>query len=171
MPGSWEVEEFRYHLQPGYIFTSTEPALISAVLGTCVAVCIWDRRLKTGGMNHFLFPRTGRRAKTTPQFGNVALTALIRMMLSQGSRIQDMEAQIFGGGRRSLNDSESVGVKNVKIARKLLKKNGIPVVSEDVGGIKGRRVLYHTGTNETIIMKTHRLRRGDFYPYGDRLRA
>jgi len=57
----------------------------------------------------------------------------------------------------------------VTIARKILKKRGIPVVSEDVGGLKGRRLIFHTGTNETMVMKTHRIRRGDYFPYRQRL--
>ncbi|MFH1135808.1 MAG: chemotaxis protein CheD [Pseudomonadota bacterium] len=120
-------------------------------------------------MNHYLYPKAGRGAKTTAQFGNVAVLALIRLMQSQGSRLEDMEAQIFGGGSRGLFDHSRVGRKNVKIARKILKKKGIPVVSEDVGGIKGRRVLFHTGTNEAIVMKTHRIRRGDWHPYRERI--
>ena len=50
MPETNQVEPYRYHLQPGYIFTSPEPALVTAVVGTCVAVCLYDRRLKYGGM-------------------------------------------------------------------------------------------------------------------------
>jgi chemotaxis protein CheD len=169
MPGQKEIEPYKYHLEPGYIFASDEPALISTVVGTCVAVCIYDRRLKSGGMNHYFFPRAGRRDKTTAQFGNVAIQALIRMMIGLGSRIEDMEAQIFGGGSRLMNDSSCVGRKNLKIARKILKKRGIPVVSEDTGGIKGRRVIFHTGTNEAIVMKTHKIRRGDWHPYRGRL--
>lgn len=165
-----EIEVYRYHLQPGYIFSSVEPSLVSAVVGTCVAICLHDRRLKSGGMNHFLFPKAGWRTKTTPQYGNVAVPALIRMMMSQGSRIEDMEAQIIGGASKGFGDpSGDVGRKNVKMARKILKKKGIPIVSEDTGGIKGRRVLFHTMTNEAIIMKTHKLRHGDFYPYRERL--
>lgn len=169
MPSSKELEPFTYHLQPGYIFSSSDPALVSTIVGTCVAVCLHDRRLKTGGMNHYLYPKTPRRAKTTGRFGNVALPALLKMMVSQGSRLEDMEAQIFGGGSRLLNDPSSLGRKNVKLARKFLKKKGIPIVSEDVGGVKGRRVVFHTRTNEAIVMKTHRIRRGDWAPYRERL--
>ncbi|MEW5722126.1 MAG: chemotaxis protein CheD, partial [Thermodesulfobacteriota bacterium] len=169
MPENREVEVFRYLLQPGYIFTSSEPSLVTTVVGTCVAVCLYDRRRKMGGMNHFLYPKAGRREKTTPQFGNVAIPALIRMMVSQGCREEDMEAQLFGGGSGYLNDPHGVGRQNVKMARKILKKRGIPIVSEDVGGTKGRRLIYHTWTNEAIVMKTHRLRRGDWYPYRARL--
>jgi chemotaxis protein CheD len=169
MPASNEIEVFRYHLQPGFMFTSLDPALVTTVVGSCVAVCIYDRRLKAGGINHYFFPKAGRGVKKTPQFGNVAIPALIRLMISQGSRVEDMEAQIFGGGWRRLNDMGSMGKKNVKIAHKILKKKGIPVVSEDTGGIKGRRVVFHTGTNEVIVMKTHQVRQGDWHPYRSRL--
>jgi chemotaxis protein CheD len=169
MAGMNEIEVFRYHLQPGYIFSSLEPALISTVVGSCVAVCLFDRRLQFGGMNHFLYSKVPWRGKTTAQYGDVALPALIRIMTHQGSRVQDLEAQLFGGAARSLDDHWDMGLKNVKVARKILKKNGIPIVSEDVGGVKGRRLIYHTRTNETVVMKTHRLRRGDYYPYRFRL--
>ncbi|MEW6262864.1 MAG: chemotaxis protein CheD [Thermodesulfobacteriota bacterium] len=171
MPGTHEIEVFKYHLQRGYIFTSTEPVMVTTVVGSCVAVCLYDRRLKCGGMNHFLYPKAGRRDRTTPQFGNVAVPALIRMMVSQGSRVEDMEAQIFGGATTGPRDRRDMGSRNVKIARKILKKKGIPIVSEDVGGIKGRRVLFHTFTNESMVMKTSKVRRGDFYPYRERLTA
>ncbi|MBF0530672.1 MAG: chemotaxis protein CheD [Deltaproteobacteria bacterium] len=172
MTTTTEIEVYRYHLQPGYIFSTVEPSLVTAIVGTCVAVCLHDRRLKTGGINHFLYPKAGWLNKTTPQFGDVAIPALIRMMLSQGSRIEDLEAQIIGGASKSWNDlSSDIGKKNVKIARKILKSKGIPIVSEDVGGLKGRRIVFHTMTNETIIMKTNKLRRGDFYPYRERITA
>jgi chemotaxis protein CheD len=169
MPDSQELELFKYHLQPGFIFTSLEPALVTTIVGTCVAVCLYDRRLRCGGVNHYFFPKTPRGGKNTPKYGNVAIPALVRMMLSQGCRVRDMEAQIFGGGRRSMSDPGSVGGGNVKMARKILKKLKIPIVSEDTGGVKGRRVLFHTCTNEAIVMKTHKIRRGDWHPYRGRL--
>lgn len=169
MQGDKAVEPFRYHLLPGYIFASPEPALVSTVVGACVAVCLWDRRLKIGAMNHFLHPKLARRNEPTPRYGNVSLPAMIRLMVRQGCRREDMEAQIFGGGRRSMHDVSDVGKRNVKMARKILKKNGIQIVSEDVGGIKGRRVLFHTFTSEAIVMKTDKIRRGDWAPYRYRL--
>ena len=166
MSTSKALEVFRYHLEPGGLFTCREPAMVSAVLGTCVAVCLHDRRLKIGGMNHFLYPKTKLFGLSTTQFANVSIPALINMLRKQGSRLADLEAQIFGGGEApGAITTDKMGYKNIKMARRLLKKNGIRVVSEDVGGLKGRRLIFHTGTNEALIMKTHRIRRGDFYPY------
>ncbi|MDR1084259.1 MAG: chemotaxis protein CheD [Deltaproteobacteria bacterium] len=162
------VEIYRYHLTPGNLFTCGEQAMISTVLGTCVAVCLHDRRLKIGGMNHFLYPKSGFFGSSSNEYGDVAIQALIEKLCRMGSRIQDLEAQIFGGGDIPGFDGKT-GIRNIKIARKLLKKHGINVVSEDVGGFKGRRLIFHTGTNETLVMKTHRIRRGDYYPYRQRL--
>jgi chemotaxis protein CheD len=163
------VEVYRYHLTPGQIFTCAEQAMVSAVLGTCVAVCLHDRRLKIGGMNQFLYPKSGFFGSVSNDYGDIGITSLINKLRRQGSRIEDLEAQIFGGGEIQGDRWGGTGVKNVKMARKILKKNGIRIVSEDVGGLKGRRLIFHTGTNETLVMKTHRIRRGDYFPYRLRL--
>jgi chemotaxis protein CheD len=169
MTNNRAVEVYRYHLTPGQIFTCAEQAMVSAVLGTCVAVCLHDRRLKIGGMNHFLYPKSGFFGSASNDYGDVSITTLINRLRRQGSRIEDLEAQIFGGGEIQGERWGSTGGKNVKIARKILNKNGIKIVSEDVGGLKGRRLIFHTGTNEALVMKTHRIRRGDYYPYRLRL--
>ncbi|MDR1656003.1 MAG: chemotaxis protein CheD [Deltaproteobacteria bacterium] len=163
------VEVYRYHLTPGNLFSSADQAMVSAVLGTCVAVCLHDRRLKIGGMNHYQHPKSGFFGLATNDYGDVAITALIYKLRRLGSRVEDLEAQIFGGGDIVGEKNGKTGIKNVKMARKILKKNGITIVSEDVGGTKGRRLIYHTGTNEAMVMKTHRIRRGDYYPYRQRL--
>lgn len=168
MSGANELELYKYFLRPGYIFTTPGPALISTVLGSCVAVCLHDRAKKWGGMNHFLYPSSGRRFRPTPQYGDVALSALIRMLIKQGSRLRDMEAQIFGGATTMTRDRNDVGRKNVKMARRIMKKRGIPILSEDTGGFMGRRIVYHSATNETIVMRTSKIRRGDWFPYRHR---
>ncbi len=165
------LEVYRYHLEPGGVFACGEPAMVSAVLGSCVAVCLHDRRLKIGGMNHFLYPKANLFGTPTAEYAVVSIPALIKKMQRQGSRLEDLEAQIFGGGDAPGVHGSDIGQKNIKIARKILRKSGIRVVSEDVGGLKGRRLIFHTGTNEALVMKTHRIRRGDYYPYRQRLGA
>ncbi|MDL2227234.1 chemotaxis protein CheD, partial [Deltaproteobacteria bacterium OttesenSCG-928-M10] len=121
---------------------------------------------------HFLYPKTKTFGQPTHHYATISIPALIKKLQQQGSRLEDMEAQIFGGGElMGAFMGGNIGEKNVKMARKILKKNGIRVVSEDVGGLKGRRLIFHTGTNEALVMKTHRIRRGDYYPYRQRLEA
>jgi len=77
------------------------------------------------------------------------------MLRKLGSRIDHLEAQIFGGGSRSPEDSNGIGPHNAKIARKILKKREVPFVSEDIGGVKGRPQTIHVHafvlTNASVI--------------------
>ncbi len=86
-----------YFLQPGYIFVPDKSVTISAVIGSGVSVCIFDKKRRIGGMNHFQFPFILTKKKTTARYGNVATVTLIKMVLNHGSKKKHLEAQIFGG--------------------------------------------------------------------------
>jgi chemotaxis protein CheD len=121
-------------------------------------------------MNHFLYPVTRDRHKATAQYGNVATKALIRLFLEEGSQKETLEAQIFGGAQpeESTHEALEVSQQNIEIARHILSKNGILIVSEDVGGTKGRKVIYNTFANEVISVRVNRLRGSDWHPYEGR---
>jgi chemotaxis protein CheD len=162
---SGEVSASNYFLEPGYIFLATEPTVISTVLGSSVAVCIYDRKRQTGGMNHFLFPEPDEGVEANAQYGNAATLELVRMMKAEGSQIKHLESQILGGGYNPHVSSIDIGRRNIMVARKVLVRLGIRVVSEDVGGTKGRKVVFHSNVNEIAILKVDRIRRSDWYPY------
>jgi chemotaxis protein CheD len=157
--------ELDYFLKPGYIFMPSKPALISTVIGSCVAVCLWDRKRKVGGMNHFQFPSTAKQKEATAIFGNVATFALIRMMIKEGSKVKHLEAQIFGGAHDPRLSLKNVGHENVRTARRVLAQARIRIVSEDIGGERGRKIVFNTATNEVAILRVERLRKGDWFPY------
>ena len=158
-----------YFLKPGYIFVPQQPTIISTVLGSCIAVCLYDPKQKIGGMNHFQFPRTTDRKNATAQYGDVSTIMLIRMMAENGSAIKHLEAQIFGGAYNPANAVQNVGRENIQIARRVLAQKGVRLVSEDVGGEKGRKVVFDTRANEIAVLKVEKLRQSDWFPYeGDR---
>lgn len=158
-----------YFLKPGYIFLSVKPTIISTVLGSSVSVCLYDRKRKVGGMNHFKLPAIADPKKTTAEYGNIATLTLIRMMLEDGSKRKHIEAQIFGGAFRAEISDVDIGNDNVNVARKVLARERLSVVSEDVGGRKGRKVVFDTAKNEIAIIRVEKIREGDWYPYeGDR---
>ncbi|WDP92701.1 MAG: chemotaxis protein CheD [Desulfobacter sp.] len=158
-----------YFLRPGFIYLPEKPTVISTVLGSSVSVSLYDKRLKTGGMNHFLFPHAGTGQKTTALYGNIAVPVLIRMMMENGSKRAHLEAQIFGGAFNQEISPMDIGRDNLRTARDILTRKQIKIVSEDVGGIKGRKVVFNTNSYEIGILKVDRLRESDWYPYdGDR---
>lgn len=149
--------DIQYFLEPGHIYFTREPAVVRTVLGSCVAVCLWDRQRRYGGMNHFVYPSVGEQQKATAKFGNAATRQLIRMMEEAGCRVTDIEARLFGGGRRNGEDAYAVSDDNVRVAREVLKRCGIPVVSEDVGGNTGRKVIFDTSTGNAAVLKVREI--------------
>ena len=154
-----------YYLEPGYIFLAEKPTSISTVLGSCVSVCIYDRKRKVGGMNHFQVPFATDSDQATARFGNVATITLIRMMVHDGSKIKNLEAQILGGALNRKISQKDIGLENIMAARKILTREHIQITSEDVRGGKGRKVVFNTGNNEIAVIKVDKLREADWYPY------
>ncbi len=156
---------FDYFLEPGYIYVTARPTHISAVLGSCVAVCVYDRKNNVAGMNHFQYPVAPDKDHATARYGDVSTRALIRMMIEEGSKLRHLEAQIFGGGYNTGISNKNIGRENVMVARRVLAKERVKVVSEDIGGEKGRKVVFQTGANQIAVIKVDRIRKGDWYPY------
>jgi chemotaxis protein CheD len=152
-------------LQPGHIHTPAHASLISATLGSGVAVCLFDPGRQRGGMNLFHFPIAEKTYLKTALFGNVSIPALIKMMRANGCRAASMEAQIIGGAYLPLRTETNIGKENIQIAKRLLAQNGIQVISEDCGGEKGRMIRYHTSTNELAICKLESIPPQNWYPY------
>ena len=159
----------KYFMKPGYILVPDRPTAIATVLGSCVSVCIYDGLLQAGGMNHFQLPSSQQAGRSTARYGDAATLKLIRLMVENGSKVRNMEAQIFGGAYNAEISSWNVGFENIHIAKKILGVKGIPVVSEDVGGNKGRKIIFNTRTNEIAVLKMDEIRKDDWFPYeGDR---
>jgi chemotaxis protein CheD len=145
------------HLHAGQIFASPQPCTISTVLGSCVAVCIVDPVRGSGGANHYLLPMHVVGGNASPRFGNVAIEELITKMLLLGSRKYDLHAKVFGGAstlpRAGRPETESLGWQNVEVARRVLATHGIQIVAEDVGGARGRKLLFRTDEGHAWIRK------------------
>lgn len=135
-----------FYLYPGSLFAHSRPYMVSTILGSCVSICLWDPVLRIGGINHYLLPLWNGEGLPTPKYGNVAIERLIERMLSIGSTKNNLKAKVFGGS--SLFNTSSgllnIGQRNIQIAIDLLMEKNIPIISQDVGGSEGRRVLYFT---------------------------
>jgi chemotaxis protein CheD len=149
-----EVSRSAVYLQPGQILLSTEPVKATTILGSCVAVCLWDRRLRLGGVNHYLLPHRLGNGQLSPRFGNVAIQQLVDGLAELGSQRRNLEAKIFGGAgmfRAHRDRDDHLGAKNVDLARSLLREHGIPLVAEDVGGRRGRKLIFHTDSGDAWV--------------------
>jgi chemotaxis protein CheD len=143
------------YLHAGQLAAFREPRAISTVLGSCVAVCLWDAATRVGGMNHFLLPHRAGAGETSPRFGNVAMGQLLDAVVRLGARFSHLQAKLFGGASvlGGTRPGDTLGEQNVQLARSLLHAAGIPVVAEDTGGTRGRRLVFHTDDGLAFVKR------------------
>jgi chemotaxis protein CheD len=145
------------YLFPAEIFVSREPIMVSTVLGSCIAVCLWDSRLAIGGMNHYLLPLWNGDGLATPKYGNIAIRQLVEKVLAQGAERKNLQAKIFGGAAMwdNSNGLFAIGLRNIELAQQQLKELQIPLVASDVGGTLSRKIFFNTGDG-SVLLRRHR---------------
>jgi chemotaxis protein CheD len=136
------------YLHPGQVLACREPTLVTTVLGSCVAVCLWDPTSCLGGINHYLLPYWAGGGLSSARFGNVAIRELVDGLLGLGARRTTLAAKVFGGAcvfdAFDGNGRQHLGAQNVERAVSLLEDEGIPIVAADTGGRRGRKLVFRS---------------------------
>ncbi|SMF84831.1 CheD, stimulates methylation of MCP proteins [Tistlia consotensis] len=141
----------RVFLLPGSIHVAARPTLITTILGSCIAVCLWDPRRRAGGMNHFVLPARidGNRSA---RYGDAAIESLVEELVGLGCKVGDLQAKLFGGAAVLRHGTETtVGERNLEMALERLRHYGVPVVAQRTGGESGFVIHLDTGTGAVDV--------------------
>jgi len=145
----------RVYLHPGQLFAAAGPTAVTTIVGSCVSVCLWDRRLRLGGINHFILPQApaGARQPERPYaYADLAIEGLLDSLLGLGGQPRHLEAKVFGGAHLlGSPTADGPGSRNVRAALDRLRAAGIPVVARDLSGPRGRKIHYDTHSNEVLV--------------------
>ncbi len=131
--------------------------LISAGLGSCVGICLYDPQAKVGGLAHIMLPDSGQNKDVTnkAKFADTAVPALVSEMMKLGASKSRIVAKIAGGAQMfvfpNASDVLRIGERNVEAAKKALSREGIPIVAQDTGGNYGRTIELCTTTGKLHI--------------------
>ena len=137
-------ERASVYLHGGQVAVAAEPTAITTVLGSCVAVCLYDPVARLGGMNHFLLPHHVERERSA-RFGTVAVPQLVEALVAAGARRPALKAKVFGGSSvLTAFRQRNLGDENAALALRLLGEAGVEVVERDLGGPRGRKLIFHT---------------------------
>lgn len=129
-------------LQGEYQLTTDPNVVLSTVLGSCIAACIYDDKKGVGGMNHFLLAHANGGGAANARYGVHAMELLINGIMKKGAERHNIKAKVFGGAKMSANLSD-IGAKNTSFIQSFLQDEGIPCISSSVGGTSARRVRFH----------------------------
>ena len=144
------------HIQPAYVLggqvmVADQPMRFSTVLGSCVAVCLFDFQAQIGGINHIQMPGDPRKEDREPnRWAGPATRNLIQQLIELGASRQALRAKVFGGA--SINAVHvapelRIGDKNVASVISILREERIRIANSSTGGNSGRKVIFdpHTG--------------------------
>jgi len=139
-----ELERLARNINPGGWAVELERP-ITTLLGSCVAVCLYDPKLRLAGMNHFLLPsRTKSAGDDTDVIlaGDYSMEVLLNTMLNKGAAKQRLVAKAFGGGTIVTSILMAIGQRNAEFAKEWLEREGIPLAAQDFGGAWSRKVIF-----------------------------
>lgn len=157
MPPSGEDVLF---LKPGQIMVSSEPLLVTTLLGSCVAVTMFSPGRRLGGICHAQLPSDGHPPRTEGRkdpgkFVDSAIVEMLARFAAKGALRGELEVKIFGGS--DMFDAHgrlrSVGRQNTEMALRVLEREGVKVANQDLGGERGRKIIFHTHTGAVFLKR------------------
>ncbi len=137
----------------GEVYSSADPVWITTLLGSCVAVCLFDDVAKVGGMNHFMLPAPSDKSVTSASYGVHSMEMLINSVMNSGGDRRRLKAKVFGGGKviQSSSGNARIGSNNVDFALQFLDMENIPVLASFTEQDSGMHVRFHTHTNKVNV--------------------
>lgn len=148
-------------VKPGEMALALDGSTMVSVVGSGVVVCLWAPVERVAALAHFVEPEVRDPARATARYGNAAIPEIVRMVRSRGS-CEALESQLFGAAQE--NEDDGRGHANTEMALGILARLSVPVVSRDLGGSKGRKVVFDGTTGQIAVVKVHQLRDEDWKP-------
>ncbi|HEX2228764.1 MAG TPA: chemotaxis protein CheD [Candidatus Binatia bacterium] len=119
-----------------------------------MSLCLWDPVAMIGGMNHYLLPSAVAGAVGSPRFGTVAIETLVAQVTSLGAVKDRLRAKLFGGAcviEAFRQNADHIGIVNAQFAETTLRALAIPIVEQDLGGHRGRKLIFNTDDGESWV--------------------
>lgn len=130
--------------------------IITYALGSCIGICLYDPGIKLGAMIHIMLPlnmEAGR--KNTMKYADTGIRETLKQMEAKGALRSRIVAKLAGGakmfevtGGSSLGN---IGIRNIESVHMNLKREGIRILKEDVGGAVARTLLFDVSTGTGYI--------------------
>lgn len=156
MINPYDLERAARHVNPGgWAVERDKP--IATLLGSCVAVCLWDPVLKIGGLNHFMLPGYEKSANSDLDLllcGDYCMEALLNGMLGRGAQKKRIQGKAFGGGSVIATlTGVNVGQRNAAFAIEWLEREDIPLLASDLEGSWSRKVVFDPRTGDVFCKR------------------
>lgn len=122
--------------------------LTSTGIGSCLVITLYDPKLRLGSICHPMLSPETRHGNPKPDaiYIDTAIEEMLEKLLLSGAVRERLEAKIVGAANMFAAFKSDVSRKNVAGAKEKLKKEGIRLAGECVGGFIGRSVEFALDT-------------------------
>lgn len=153
------------YLKPGEMFFGDEPTVVSTLLGSCVSVTMFHRKQRIGAICHCQLPINRNAHDNCPsqcmegfRYVECAIRQMAKLFRDRKIPPREIEVKVFGGAdmfrpAKGSRRSKTVGVQNLEAAAKVLQEQRLRVFVSDVGGRRGRKIVFYTDTGEVLLKR------------------
>ncbi len=135
---------------------SRTEVLVARSLGSCLGLALYDQEAQIGGLIHCMLPLAEidpDQAEDKPGvFVDTGVEALLKEIHALGGQAGNLVARMAGaglplGGKGALG----IGHRNELAMRRVLRENHIPLLGEDVGGLRSRSLYLYLKDGRTMV--------------------
>ena len=143
------------YLHPGQMCCCEKPSRVETVLGSCVAVIMWNPQLQVGCICHAVLPWSERQKTDPLKYVDSSIHSMLRALEKHASPRSDIQVKLFGGAsmRQLAPGRTSVGRQNIDAALAVLREEGLTPRSSDIGGTEGRKLRFYSATGEVFVKR------------------
>jgi chemotaxis protein CheD len=131
------------------------PDILRTILGSCVGICLYDKKNKIGGLSHIMLPKINDKNSNKKKYADTAIPLLLEEMLKKGAIIDSITAKIIGGATMFNIPNKStlfnIGQSNILSVKEILNQLKIKIKAEDLGGDFGRTIDFFMDTGSVTI--------------------
>ncbi len=136
-------------------FAQTSGTLITYALGSCIGICLYDPVIKLGGLLHIMLPLNMETGRKNPlKYADTGMAEMLRQMEAKGASRARIVAKIAGGAKMfevTGGALGNIGQRNIESVRVQMKKHGLRIANEDVGGTVARTMSMNVATGEISV--------------------
>jgi chemotaxis protein CheD len=139
-------------------FAVSSSGILEAIgLGSCVAVCLYDKEKKIGGLAHIMLGKSEGFSVNPLRFADLAIEAMLKELLKKGCKKEVITAKIFGGASMfsNIKTAMEIGNNNISAVKAILKKECIKIIAEDTGGTHGRSIWFDLDNGKVVVSKVY----------------
>ena len=151
----------------GEIRVFSEPVILQSIaLGSCVAVVVYERNKKIGGLAHVMLPGKSPSSGNNTKYAEDAIQTLLDSTKKLGAEIGNLEISIVGGG--NVLQEGDIPDKVIESVLGYLTTLQLELNGMRVGGIGRRSIFFDTtsgnvyytegdNTTKTLLDKIERI--------------